>query len=51
MGSHRKNDKTRVKSKTRSTRVGLHFPVRRVHRHLRNSKHANAPVYLVAVLQ
>ncbi len=45
-----------TKSKTRSSRAGLQFPVGRVHRHLRNGKFgdrigAGAPVYLAAVME
>lgn len=45
-----------TKSKTRSTRAGLQFPVGRVHRFLRKGNYANrvgagAPVYLAAVLE
>ena len=45
-----------VKSKTRSSRAGLQFPVGRVHRLLRKGNYAQrvgagAPVYLAAVLE
>ena len=45
-----------VKSKSRSSRAGLQFPVGRVHRHLRKGAYgarvgAGAPVYLAAVLE
>ena len=45
-----------VKSKTRSSRAGLQFPVGRVHRFLRKGNYAHrvgagAPVYLAAVLE
>ena len=44
------------KSKSRSSRAGLQFPVGRVHRHLRKGAYgarvgAGAPVYLAAVLE
>uniref|UniRef100_UPI00358E8AC7 histone H2A-like n=1 Tax=Myxine glutinosa TaxID=7769 RepID=UPI00358E8AC7 len=46
--------KPRAKAKSRSSRAGLHFPVSRVHRHLRKGNYAErigagAPVYLAAV--
>ena len=42
--------------RSRSRRAGLHFPVGRVHRHLRKGPYASrigsfAPVYLAAVLE
>ncbi|EDO26067.1 predicted protein [Nematostella vectensis] len=45
-----------TKSKTRSSRAGLQFPVGRIHRHLRKGNYAErvgagAPVYLAAVLE
>ena len=45
-----------VKSKTRSSRAGLQFPVGRIHRLLRKGNYAQrvgagAPVYLAAVLE
>ena len=45
-----------VKSKTRSSRAGLQFPVGRIHRHLRKGNYAKrvgagAPVYLAAVME
>ena len=48
--------KMRTKSKTRSSRAGLQFPVGRVHRMLRKGNWtgrvgAGAPVYLAAVLE
>jgi histone H2A len=48
--------KVKGKSKTRSSRAGLQFPVSRIHRMLRKglfAKHigAGAPVYLAAVLE
>ena len=47
---------TKPKSKTRSARAGLQFPVGRVHRLLRKGNYAvrigaDAPVYLAAVLE
>ena len=44
------------KSKSRSSRAGLQFPVGRIHRHLRNGNYAQrvgagAPVYLAAVME
>lgn len=44
------------KSKSRSSRAGLQFPVGRVHRHLRQGRYAprigaGAPVYLAAVME
>ena len=44
------------KSKSRSSRAGLQFPVGRIHRHLRQGRYAarvgaGAPVYLAAVLE
>jgi histone H2A len=48
--------KAKGKSKTRSARAGLQFPVGRIHRHLRKGSFGNrvgagAPVYLAAVLE
>ncbi|CAH2239832.1 histone H2A, sperm-like [Pararge aegeria] len=48
--------KNNTKSKTRSTRSGLTFPVGRVHRYLRKGKYAprigcGSAVYLTAVLE
>jgi histone H2A len=45
-----------TKSKTRSSRAGLQFPVGRIHRHLRKGNYAKrigagGPVYLAAVLE
>ena len=45
-----------TKSKTRSSRAGLQFPVGRIHRLLRKGNYgervgAGAPVYLAAVLE
>ena len=49
-------DKTKIVSKSRSSRAGLQFPVGRVHRLLRKGNYAQrvgagAPVYLAAVLE
>ena len=51
-----KKSVTKVKSKTRSARAGLQFPVGRVHRLLRKGNYAQrvgagAPVYLAAVME
>lgn len=51
-----KGGKVGGKSKTRSTRAGLQFPVGRIHRFLRKGNYservgAGAPVYLAAVLE
>jgi histone H3/H4 len=48
--------KSKVKSKSRSSRAGLQFPVGRIHRHLRKGNYservgAGAPVFLAAVLE
>ena len=48
--------KSATKSKTRSSRAGLQFPVGRVHRLLRNGNYskrigAGAPVFLAAVME
>ena len=48
--------KTGGKTKSRSSRAGLQFPVGRVHRHLRSGNYgsrigAGAPVYLAAVME
>lgn len=53
-GSH--STQTRNIKRSRSSRAGLHFPVSRVHRFLRQGKYseriaAGAPVYLAAVLE
>nr|P06898.3 RecName: Full=Histone H2A type 2 [Xenopus laevis]AAA49762.1 histone H2A [Xenopus laevis]CAA26810.1 unnamed protein product [Xenopus laevis] len=55
-GRGKQGGKTRAKSKTRSSRAGLQFPVGRVHRLLRKGNYAErvgagAPVYLAAVLE
>ncbi|XP_002168136.1 histone H2A-beta, sperm-like [Hydra vulgaris] len=54
--SRGKGGKTKEKSKTRSSRAGLQFPVGRIHRFLRKGHYANrigsgAPVYLAAVME
>ena len=51
-----KGGKTKGKSKSRSSRAGLQFPVGRIHRLLRKGNYAErvgagAPVYLAAVLE
>ena len=51
-----KGGKAKGKSKTRSSRAGLQFPVGRIHRHLRKGNYAErigagAPVYLAAVME
>ena len=51
-----KKGKVKVKSKTRSSRAGLQFPVGRIHRMLRKGSYAErvgagAPVYLAAVME
>ncbi|VDN13613.1 unnamed protein product [Dibothriocephalus latus] len=56
MSGRGKSGKSRVKSKTRSSRAGLQFPVGRVHRLLRKGNYAErvgagAPVYVAAVLE
>ena len=45
-----------TKSKTKSSKAGLQFPVARIHRHLRRGNYAKrvgagAPVYLAAVME
>eukprot|EP00698_Gefionella_okellyi_P009792 TRINITY_DN250_c0_g1_i3.p1 TRINITY_DN250_c0_g1~~TRINITY_DN250_c0_g1_i3.p1 ORF type:complete len:128 (-),score=23.82 TRINITY_DN250_c0_g1_i3:108-491(-) len=54
--SGRTPKKSEGKSKSRSSRAGLQFPVGRIHRHLRQGRYAarvgaGAPVYLAAVLE
>ncbi|XP_065845842.1 histone H2A [Oscarella lobularis] len=56
MSGRGKGGKARAKSKTRSSRAGLQFPVGRVHRLLRRGNYAErvgagAPVYMAAVLE
>jgi len=51
-----KNASSDKKSKSRSSKAGLQFPVGRIHRHLRKGNYAQrigagAPVYLAAVLE
>ncbi|KAA3679114.1 histone H2A [Paragonimus westermani] len=48
MSGRGKGGKTGVKSKTRSTRAGLQFPVGRVHRLLRKGNYAERVGYLAA---
>ena len=56
MSGRGKAGKAKGKSKTRSNRAGLQFPVGRVHRFLRKGNYgqrvgAGAPVYMAAVLE
>ena len=56
MAGRGKGGKAKAKSKTRSFRAGLQFPVGRLHRFLRKGHYADrigsgAPVYLAAVLE
>ena len=56
MSGRGKGAKSGTKSKTRSSRAGLQFPVGRVHRFLRKGNYAQrvgagAPVYLAAVME
>lgn len=56
MSGRGKGAKQGSKSKTRSSRAGLQFPVGRVHRFLRKGNYANrvgagAPVYMAAVME
>ncbi len=56
MSGRGKGGKVKTKSKTRSARAGLQFPVGRMHRLLRKGNYAKrvgggAPVYLAAVLE
>ena len=56
MASGKAKTVTKAKSKTRSARAGLQFPVGRVHRLLRKGNYAQrvgagAPVYLAAVME
>ena len=56
MSGRGKGGKAKGKSKTRSSRAGLQFPVGRIHRLLRKGNYAQrvgagAPVYLAAVME
>ena len=56
MSGRGKGGKAKGKSKTRSSRAGLQFPVGRIHRLLRKGNYAErvgagAPVYLAAVME
>merc|ERR1712071_61575 len=56
MSGRGKGGKVKGKSKTRSSRAGLQFPVGRIHRMLRKGNYAErvgagAPVYLAAVME
>lgn len=56
MSGRGKGGKAKVKSRTRSSKAGLQFPVGRIHRFLKNGHYADqigggAPVYLAAVLE
>ncbi|KAB7499460.1 Histone H2A-beta, sperm [Armadillidium nasatum] len=56
MSGRGKGGKVKAKSKTRSSRAGLQFPVGRIHRLLRKGNYAErvgagAPVYLAAVME
>lgn len=56
MSGRGKGGKAKAKSKTRSSRAGLQFPVGRVHRYLKKGMYSQrigngAPVYLAAVLE
>eukprot|EP00041_Stephanoeca_diplocostata_P040912 m.6106 g.6106 ORF g.6106 m.6106 type:complete len:133 (+) comp4715_c0_seq1:133-531(+) len=56
MSGRGKGGKGGGKSKSRSSRAGLQFPVGRVHRHLKQGNYGSriaggAPVYLAAVLE
>ena len=56
MSGRGKGGKVKGKSKTRSSRAGLQFPVGRIHRMLRKGSYAErvgagAPVYLAAVME
>ena len=55
-GKAKTSSSAETKSKSRSSRAGLQFPVGRVHRHLKNGNYgsrigAGAPVYLAAVME
>lgn len=56
MSGRGKGGKAKAKSRTRSSRAGLQFPVGRIHRILRKGNYAErvgtgAPVYLAAVME
>ena len=56
MSGRGKGEKHKTKSRTRSSRAGLQFPVGRIHRFLKRGNYAQkvgsgAPVYLAAVLE
>lgn len=56
IGQRDKGGKVKGKSKSRSSRAGLQFPVGRIHRLLRKGNYAErvgagAPVYLAAVME
>lgn len=56
MSGRGKGEKHKTKSRTRSNRAGLQFPVGRIHRFLKAGNYAQhvgsgAPVYLAAVLE
>ena len=56
MSGRGKGGKAKAKSKTRSSRAGLQFPVGRIHRFLRKGHYSQrigsgAPVYMAAVLE
>lgn len=56
MSKHIANEKRKRQTGSRSKRAGLHFPVGRIHRRLRDGRYAErigagAPVYLAAVLE
>src|SRR5215475_15708589 len=56
MSGRGKGGKVKGKSKSRSSRAGLQFPVGRIHRLLRKGNYAErvgagAPVYLAAILE
>ena len=56
MSGHGKGGKVKNKSKSRSSRAGLQFPVGRIHRLLRKGNYAErvragTPVYLAAVME
>uniref|UniRef100_UPI00398F7006 histone H2A type 2-A-like n=1 Tax=Pristiophorus japonicus TaxID=55135 RepID=UPI00398F7006 len=55
-GRGKSDGKARAKAKSCSSRIGLQFPVSRVHRHLRKGNYAEqvgagVPVYMAAVLE